>query len=176
MGGHQGRRDSRARPRHSLQLDSAFQHRAGDERDLIFFFCFFFLCVHKISLTYMAWTFPLAIFSVCFSFQLLFTNVDTILHFLSFTSLLYFSVLFYFLFVFFVCLFFFSKNLCFIPFHSNFPHPPLQAIACAEAKVTLISPFVGRILDWHKSKNGNKDFPGPEDPGEQEKWKKEKKI
>src|SRR5690625_2651197 len=29
-----------------------------------------------------------------------------------------------------------------------------QAIACAQAKVTLISPFVGRIYDWHKSKEG----------------------
>lgn len=39
-----------------------------------------------------------------------------------------------------------------------------QAIACAEAKVTLISPFVGRILDWYKAKEG-KDFKGAEDPG-----------
>jgi transaldolase len=39
-----------------------------------------------------------------------------------------------------------------------------QAIACAEAKVTLISPFVGRILDWFK-KNEGKDFIGAEDPG-----------
>ncbi len=39
-----------------------------------------------------------------------------------------------------------------------------QAIACAEAKVTLISPFVGRILDWFK-KNDNKDFFGADDPG-----------
>ena len=29
-----------------------------------------------------------------------------------------------------------------------------QAIACAEAKVTLISPFVGRILDWYKKSTG----------------------
>ncbi|KDN53522.1 transaldolase [Tilletiaria anomala UBC 951] len=39
-----------------------------------------------------------------------------------------------------------------------------QAVACAEAGVTLISPFVGRILDWHKAKTG-KDFSGAEDPG-----------
>jgi transaldolase len=40
-----------------------------------------------------------------------------------------------------------------------------QAIACAEAKVTLISPFVGRILDWHKKKTGKASYAGPEDPG-----------
>lgn len=39
-----------------------------------------------------------------------------------------------------------------------------QAVACAEAKVQLISPFVGRILDWHKKATGN-DFTGAEDPG-----------
>ena len=39
-----------------------------------------------------------------------------------------------------------------------------QAIACAEAKVQLISPFVGRILDWHKASTG-KDYQGDEDPG-----------
>ena len=39
-----------------------------------------------------------------------------------------------------------------------------QAIACAEAKVTLISPFVGRILDWYK-KNKPQDYKGPDDPG-----------
>jgi transaldolase len=39
-----------------------------------------------------------------------------------------------------------------------------QARACAEAGVTLISPFVGRILDWHKAKSG-RDFPAEEDPG-----------
>lgn len=39
-----------------------------------------------------------------------------------------------------------------------------QAIACADAKATLISPFVGRILDWYK-KNENKDFVSAEDPG-----------
>ena len=41
-----------------------------------------------------------------------------------------------------------------------------QAIACAEAKVTLISPFVGRILDWYKKDTG-KDFEGADDPGVQ---------
>ena len=40
-----------------------------------------------------------------------------------------------------------------------------QAIACAEAKVTLISPFVGRILDWHKKKTGRDSYPPAEDPG-----------
>ena len=39
-----------------------------------------------------------------------------------------------------------------------------QAIACAEAKVQLISPFVGRILDWYKAKE-KKDFAAAEDPG-----------
>ena len=41
-----------------------------------------------------------------------------------------------------------------------------QAIACAEAKVTLISPFVGRILDWYKNDTG-KDYQGADDPGVQ---------
>jgi transaldolase len=41
-----------------------------------------------------------------------------------------------------------------------------QAVACAEAKVTLISPFVGRILDWYKKDTG-KDYTGAEDPGVQ---------
>ena len=41
-----------------------------------------------------------------------------------------------------------------------------QAVACAEAKVTLISPFVGRILDWYKKSTG-KDYEGAEDPGVQ---------
>lgn len=40
-----------------------------------------------------------------------------------------------------------------------------QAIRCAEAKVTLISPFVGRILDWHKKDRGVSDIPAAEDPG-----------
>jgi transaldolase len=39
-----------------------------------------------------------------------------------------------------------------------------QAVACAEAKVTLISPFVGRILDWYKASTGQ-DYRGPQDPG-----------
>ena len=41
-----------------------------------------------------------------------------------------------------------------------------QAIACAEAKVTLISPFVGRILDWYKKDTG-KAYVGADDPGVQ---------
>ena len=41
-----------------------------------------------------------------------------------------------------------------------------QAVACAEAKVTLISPFVGRILDWFKKDTG-KNYEGAEDPGVQ---------
>ncbi len=40
-----------------------------------------------------------------------------------------------------------------------------QAIACAEAGVTLISPFVGRILDWYKSETGKESYSGNEDPG-----------
>lgn len=40
-----------------------------------------------------------------------------------------------------------------------------QAIACAEAGVTLISPFVGRILDWHKKDTGRDSYPPSEDPG-----------
>ncbi len=40
-----------------------------------------------------------------------------------------------------------------------------QAVACANAKITLISPFVGRILDWHKAKTGKDNFSGCEDPG-----------
>ena len=40
-----------------------------------------------------------------------------------------------------------------------------QAVACAEAKVTLISPFVGRIYDWYKRENGGKDIPIENDPG-----------
>ena len=40
-----------------------------------------------------------------------------------------------------------------------------QAVACANANVTLISPFVGRILDWHKAKTGKTDYSGKEDPG-----------
>ncbi|MGA1539886.1 MAG: transaldolase [Chthoniobacterales bacterium] len=39
-----------------------------------------------------------------------------------------------------------------------------QAIACAEAKVRLISPFVGRIYDWYKAKTGQ-EYTGADDPG-----------
>lgn len=42
-----------------------------------------------------------------------------------------------------------------------------QAVACAEAGVTLISPFVGRILDWYKKKNPDADYAGAKDPGVQ---------
>ncbi|DBA02405.1 TPA: hypothetical protein N0F65_007224 [Lagenidium giganteum] len=40
-----------------------------------------------------------------------------------------------------------------------------QAVACAEAGATLISPFVGRILDWHKAKTGKASYASNEDPG-----------
>lgn len=40
-----------------------------------------------------------------------------------------------------------------------------QAVACAEAGVTLISPFVGRILDWYKASTGRDHYLGAEDPG-----------
>jgi transaldolase len=40
-----------------------------------------------------------------------------------------------------------------------------QAIGCAEAKATLISPFVGRILDWHKKSEGKESYPPEQDPG-----------
>ena len=40
-----------------------------------------------------------------------------------------------------------------------------QAIACAEAEVTLISPFVGRILDWYKKAEGRDSYPPDKDPG-----------
>jgi len=40
-----------------------------------------------------------------------------------------------------------------------------QAIACAEAGVTLISPFVGRIYDWYKKEAGGKEIPPDQDPG-----------
>lgn len=42
-----------------------------------------------------------------------------------------------------------------------------QAIACADAGVTLISPFVGRILDWYKKDTGRDSYPATEDPGVQ---------
>jgi transaldolase len=40
-----------------------------------------------------------------------------------------------------------------------------QAVACAEAKVTLISPFVGRIYDWYKKDKGGAEIPVDQDPG-----------
>lgn len=40
-----------------------------------------------------------------------------------------------------------------------------QAVACAEANVTLISPFVGRILDWYKKSTGKESYEPHEDPG-----------
>lgn len=40
-----------------------------------------------------------------------------------------------------------------------------QAVACAEAGVQLISPFVGRIYDWYKKAKGVVDIPDAEDPG-----------
>ena len=40
-----------------------------------------------------------------------------------------------------------------------------QARACAEAGVYLISPFVGRILDWYKANSGKSEFAAAEDPG-----------
>ncbi len=40
-----------------------------------------------------------------------------------------------------------------------------QAIACADNDITLISPFVGRILDWYKKDSGRDSYPAAEDPG-----------
>ena len=40
-----------------------------------------------------------------------------------------------------------------------------QAVACAEAHVTLISPFVGRIYDWYKKEHGGAEIPPEQDPG-----------
>jgi transaldolase len=40
-----------------------------------------------------------------------------------------------------------------------------QAIACADAGVTLISPFVGRIYDWHRKAQGASDIAREQDPG-----------
>ena len=42
-----------------------------------------------------------------------------------------------------------------------------QAAACADAKVTLISPFVGRILDWYKAHENKDSYPIEQDPGVQ---------
>lgn len=41
----------------------------------------------------------------------------------------------------------------------------VQAVAAAEAGVTLISPFVGRILDWYKKHDGVDSYPPAQDPG-----------
>lgn len=41
----------------------------------------------------------------------------------------------------------------------------VQAVACAQAGVQLISPFVGRILDWYKENSGRDTYPANEDPG-----------
>ena len=41
----------------------------------------------------------------------------------------------------------------------------VQAVACADAGVTLISPFVGRIYDWYKKDRGVEDISAKEDPG-----------
>ena len=43
----------------------------------------------------------------------------------------------------------------------------VQAVAAAEAGAFLISPFVGRILDWHKAREPERDFSGDNDPGVQ---------
>lgn len=40
-----------------------------------------------------------------------------------------------------------------------------QAVGCAQAKATLISPFVGRILDWYKKAENKESYPPTEDPG-----------
>jgi len=40
-----------------------------------------------------------------------------------------------------------------------------QAVACAQAKVTLVSPFVGRIYDWYVKNTGKKDYDRCNDPG-----------
>merc|ERR1712159_897792 len=40
-----------------------------------------------------------------------------------------------------------------------------QAVACAEAGATLISPFVGRILDWYKKNTEKKEYTSEDDPG-----------
>lgn len=42
-----------------------------------------------------------------------------------------------------------------------------QAVACAQANVFLISPFVGRILDWHKANSGQQEYAALDDPGVQ---------
>jgi len=40
-----------------------------------------------------------------------------------------------------------------------------QAVVCADVRATLISPFVGRILDWYKKAEGKSSYPAAEDPG-----------
>ena len=42
----------------------------------------------------------------------------------------------------------------------------LQAVACGDAEVTLISPFVGRIMDWFVAHRDKKTFEPLDDPGE----------
>lgn len=46
-----------------------------------------------------------------------------------------------------------------------------QAVACAEAKVTLISPFVGRIMDWFVKNTDKKKYDRHDDPGVQVTYK-----
>lgn len=41
----------------------------------------------------------------------------------------------------------------------------LQAIAAADAGAAVVSPFVGRILDWHKKQKADATFSGADDPG-----------
>ena len=41
----------------------------------------------------------------------------------------------------------------------------VQAVACAQAGAHLVSPFVGRILDWHLASSGRDSFPAEQDPG-----------
>lgn len=45
-----------------------------------------------------------------------------------------------------------------------------QAVACAEAGVTLISPFVGRIFDWYKENTDRKSYEPHEDPGNEDQY------
>ena len=51
--------------------------------------------------------------------------------------------------------------------HLIWPLPHSQAVACAEAGVTLISPFVGRIYDWYAKSTGKSTFAPDDDPGEE---------
>jgi transaldolase len=48
---------------------------------------------------------------------------------------------------------------------TNFISLRTQAAACAQYGATLISPFVGRILDWFKKANKVDSYPSAEDPG-----------